>query len=302
MAKQDNEEEGGGGGIMSNLKQVGGGFVKAANLAQRVSGGVIKANPIIMTAGTGAALYSGYRRHKDSEAGVPKEDQYPQYNPYGYETAALRKGFDAVSHIVSKVTGREGSKEPSEFPQETAQLEAVTEQTEGPSTPTESDTESSDRAVNYSLTDEGSEAGMLQPMDEGVGRTAGAQNPNFQSAAEELNYIKEHGFEGSAQEKADYISQLLRKQRQERKDAKDSGDQASAGGSTRTTASRQGYDAKNNRGITGALELSAIPQDRAQEIQNGRITLRGKAYNIVGNTGDKFLVPDPDQPDYSRRV
>jgi len=356
MAKQNDEEEGKGGGIMSGLKKVGGGFVKAANLAQRVSGGVIKANPIIMTAGSGAALYSGYRRHKDSEAGVPKEDQYPQYNPYGYETAALRKGFDAVSSIVSKVTGREGSKEPSEFPEETAQLEAVTEQTEGPSTPTESDTESSDRTVNYGLTDEGSEAGMLQPMDEGVGseqkynrygyktdyegeygnaseelsagqagkielsderhqylesqwhkadddniRAPGSQNPSFQNATAELNYIKQQGFRGTAQEKADYISQLLRKQRQERKDAKDSGGQASAGGSTRTTSSRQGYDESNNRGITGALEISAIPQDRAQELQGGRIVLRGKSYDVVGNTGDKYLVPSPDQPDYSRK-
>jgi hypothetical protein len=135
-------------------------------------------------------------------------------------------------------------------------------------------------------------------------RAAGSRNlqDRFQNATAELNYIEKNGFRGTAQEKADYISQLLRKQRQERKDAKDAGDQASAGGSTRTTSSRRGYDAKNNRGITGALELSAIPQDRAQELQNGRITLRGKAYNIVGNTGDKFLVPDPDQPDYSRRV
>jgi len=187
MATQDNEDKGGegGGGIMSGLKTDGGGFVKAANLAQHVSGGVIKANPIIMTAGQGAALYSGYRRHKDSKAGVPEEDQYPQYNPYGYETAALRKGFDAVSHIVSKVTGREGAKEPSEFPQETDQLEAVTEQPEALSTPTESDTESSDRAVNYGLTNESSEAGMLQSMDEGVERAAIAQNPNFQNQTEE---------------------------------------------------------------------------------------------------------------------
>lgn len=64
---------------------------------------------------------------------------------------------------------------------------------------------------------------------------------------------------------------------------------------------RPGYDAKSNRGIKGALELRDIPQDRAQEIQNGRITLQGKTYSIVGLTGDKFLVPDPDQVDYSRR-
>ena len=64
---------------------------------------------------------------------------------------------------------------------------------------------------------------------------------------------------------------------------------------------RPGYDAANNRGIKGSLELGAIPQDRAQEIQNGRITLQGKTYSIVGLTGDKYLVPDPDQVDYSRK-
>ena len=359
MATQDNEEGKGGGGGLSNLKTVGGGFVKAANLAQRVSGGVIKANPIIMTAGTGAAVYSGIRRHKDSEAGVPEEDQYPQYNPYGYETAALRKGFDAVSHIVRKVTGREGVKEPSEFPQETDQLEAVTEEPEARNERTRVDP-SGRTTVDYSLTNGSSEDTMLQPMDEGVGleekydhygfpsdyegeydnadaemrdllenpesrkkfgsakelttrrdylndrldeaktrksqeRTAGAQNPNFQSASEELNYIREHGFEGSNQEKADYIRQLQLKIEKERR-ARTS----SAGGSTRTTASRQGWDPDNDRGIKGALALSAVPQDRAQELQNGRITLQGRSYDVVGNAGDKFLVPSPDQPDYSR--
>ena len=128
-------------------------------------------------------------------------------------------------------------------------------------------------------------------------RAPGSQNPSFENATAELNWIKEHGFKGSNQEKADYISQLLRKQREERRASKD---QASAGGSTRSTARRPGYDASNNRGITGALEISAIPQGRAQELQNGRITLQGRSYDVVGNTGDKFLVPSPDQPDYSR--
>ena len=354
MAKQDNEEKGGegGGGIMSGLKKVGGGFVKAANLAQMVSQGVIQANPIIMTAGKGAMAYSGYRHAKDIKAGVPEEDRYPIYNPYAYQTAALHKGFDAVSGIVRKVTGREGAKEPSEFPEETAQLEAVTEQPEAISTPTESDTESSDRAVNYGLTNGSSEAGMLQSMDEGVGseqkydrygyktdyegeydnaneelragqegkielsderyqylesqwrkadddniRAPGSQNPSFQNATAELNWIKEHGFKGSNQEKADYIRQLYLKIEKERR-ARTS----SAGGSTRTTASRPGYDASNNRGITGALEISAIPHARSQELQNGRIVLQGRSYDVVGNTGDKFLVPSPDQPDYSRRA
>ena len=350
MATQDNEESGEeGGGIMSGLKKVGGGFVKAANLAQHVSGGVIKANPIIMTAGQGAALYSGYRRHKDSKAGVPEEDQYPQYNPYGYETAALRKGFDAVSHIVSKVTGREGAKEPSEFPQETDQLEAVTEQPEARNERTRVDP-SGRTTVDYSLTDGSSTDTMGQSMDEGVGseqkydrygyktdyegeydnaneelregqegkielsderyqylesqwrkadddniRAPGSQNPSFQNATAELNYIREHGFKGSNQEKADYIRQLYLKIEKERR-ARTS----SAGGSTRTTAYRPGYDRTNNRGITGALEISAIPHARSQELQNGRIVLQGRSYDVVGNTGDKFLVPSPDQPDYSR--
>ena len=107
----------------------------------------------------------------------------------------------------------------------------------------------------------------------------------------------------------DYVTDKLEEANKRKTDsdsATPGGGQSSTGSSEQLAFSeptfRQGYDAKNNRGITGALELSAIPQDRAQEIQNGRITLRGKAYNIVGNTGDKFLVPDPDQPDYSRRV
>ena len=111
--------------------------------------------------------------------------------------------------------------------------------------------------------------------------------------------------EGLNPDRIKYLEDLIKDAENRKTDSESAtpgGGQSSTGGSTRTTAHRPGYDAKNNRGITGALELSAIPHARSQEIQNGRITLKGTVYNIVGNTGDKFLVPDPDQPDYSRRA
>ena len=108
---------------------------------------------------------------------------------------------------------------------------------------------------------------------------------------------------GLSPDRQKYLEDLI-KDAEKRKADSDSdtpgGGQTSTGGSTRTTAYRPGYDRTNNRGITGALEISAIPHARSQELQNGRIVLQGRSYDVVGNTGDKFLVPSPDQPDYSR--
>jgi len=345
MATQDNEEEGkggGGGGIMSGLKKVGGGFVKAANLAQHVTRGAIQANPIIMTAGGGAALYSKYRNYQDEKAGVPEEDRYPQYNPYGYHTAALHKGFDALSGIVRNVTGRGGAKESSEFPEETEQLKALQANQEGSNgnpgfgaedvgitRPSDPEYAGFEGPVDYSLSDEDSTGTMGLNMDEGVGSEQKYDTYGFKSNYEgdydnaegewdaiQSAYVDMHNGRGNIKldspegqalnSRMTYLSDMIDEANKRRTDEHmstfGSGGQSSTGGSTRTTAHRPGYDAKNNRGITGALELSAIPHARSQEIQNGRIVLKGTVYNIVGNTGDKFLVPDPDQPDYSRRA
>lgn len=342
MATQNNEEEGGGGGgIMSGLKKVGGGFVKAANLAQHVTRGAIQANPIIMTAGGGAAVYSKYRNYQDEKAGVPEEDRYPQYNPYGYHTAALRKGFDAVSGIVRNVTDRGGAKEPSEFPEETEQLKALQANQEGSNgnpgfgaedvgitRPYDPEYAGFDGPVDYSLSDEDSTDSMGLDMDEGVGSKQKYDTYGFKSNYEgdydnaegeydaiQSAYVDMHRGEGNIKldspegqalnSRFNYIADMIDEANKRRTDAESAtpgGGQSSTGSRTKDTASRPGYDAKNNRGITGALELSAIPHARSQEIQNGRIVLKGTVYNIVGNTGDKFLVPDPDQPDYSRRA
>tara|TARA_R100000781_G_C4079774_1_gene127305 strand:- start:1404 stop:2438 length:1035 start_codon:yes stop_codon:yes gene_type:complete len=343
MATQNNEEgegEGGSGGIMSGLKKVGGGFVKAANLAQHVTRGAIQANPIITTAAGGAALYSKYRNYQDEKAGVPEEDRYPLYNPYGYHTAALRKGFDVVSGIVRNETGRGGAKEPSEFPEETEQLKALQANQEGSNgnpgigaedvgitRPYDPEFSGFDGSVNYSLTDGDSTDSMGLDMDEGVGAKQKYDTYGFKSNYEgdyanaekewdaiQSAYVDMHNGRGNIKldspegqaldSRFNYIADMLDEANKRKIDAESAtpgGGQSSTGSRTKDTASRPGYDAKNNRGITGALELSAIPHARSQEIQNGRIVLKGTVYNIVGNTGDKFLVPDPDQPDYSRR-
>jgi hypothetical protein len=98
-------------------------------------------------------------------------------------------------------------------------------------------------------------------------------------------------------ERQKYLEDLI-KDAEKRKADSDSatpgGGQTSTGGSTRTTAHRPGY-AVGGRQIVGALELSVIPHARSQELQNGRIVLQGRSYDVVGNTGDKFLVPSPEQ-------
>ena len=338
MATQNNEEEGegGSGGIMSGLKKVGGGFVKAANLAQHVTRGAIQANPIIMTAGGGAGLYSKYKNYQDEKAGVPEEDRYPIYNPYGYHTAALRKGFDAVSGIVRNVTDRGGAKEPSEFPEETEQLKALQANQEGSNgnpgfgaedvgitRPYDPEYAGFDGPVDYGLTDGDSTDSMGLDMDEGVGAPQKYDSYGFKStyegdydnaeqeaAAIGEQYVDMHNGRGNIKldspegqaldSRMNYLQDMRDKANKRRTD-ESMRTFGSGGQSFSEPTFRPGYDAKNNRGITGALELSAIPHARSQEIQNGRIVLKGTVYNIVGNTGDKFLVPDPDQPDYSRR-
>ena len=55
---------------------------------------------------------------------------------------------------------------------------------------------------------------------------------------------------------------------------------------------RSGYDPQAPHGIKGELSLSAIPADREQELQNGRIRLNGQMYVVVGSRFDRYLVPD----------
>ena len=277
MAKQDNEEEGGGKGLLSGLKAVGGGFVKAANLAQMVTQNAIKANPIIMTAGKGAAAYSMYRHHKDRKAGVPEEDRYPQYNPYALQTAALHKGFDALSGIVRNVTGRGGAKEPSEFPEETEQLKALQANQEGSNgnpgfgaedvgitRPADPEYAGFEGPVDYSLADGDSTDSMGLDMDEGVGSeqkydTYGfksdyegeydnatsewdATSSEYASMHSGTSDIKLDSPEGRALDaRMDYVTDKLEEANKRKTDsdsATPGGGQSSTGSSTRTTASR----------------------------------------------------------------
>ena len=240
--------------------------------------------------------------------------------------------IDTLKRLLTRDTGREGAKESSELPQvvDDADL-GISEGSEGsegsgnmyeglgedqPGANMYEDIE--DQAVDYGLTNKSSTDTMGQDMDEGVGSEQKYDHRGFKSEYEgeydnadaEMRELIENpesrkGFKSAKElrDRRDYLNARLdeaTKRKTDSDSAAPGGGQSSTGSSTRTTASRQGYDESNNRGITGALEISAIPQDRAQELQNGRITLRGKSYDVVGNTGDKFLVLSPDQPDYSR--
>ena len=455
MAKQDNEEKD-RSGLMGALKRAPGyaysKAMQAANaygVASTIAGTFLGAT-VQPQVRTFMVAREGYDRHKRSEQieertsswKAPEDDPDSKYDPktdttlhkvrpaFGSTavTDAMFSPIGTLKRLLTRESGREGAEEPTELPQvvNAADL-GISEPGEegGVSTPTESGTESSDRAVNYGLIDGDSTAGMLQPMDEGVGEKRDVygfptdyegdydnaekewdaihsqyvdmhngrgnikrDSPEGQALSSRFNYIAgkideankrrtanpeeasaylqsqdsirsetseertdEHmrtfgtdtrqydhygfpseyvapsgrGMGGKWENAKDeleghrnrttgeiemmhpdrikYLEDLI-KDAEKRKADSDSatpgGGQTSTGSSTIDTSRRQGYDRTNNRGITGALEISAIPHARSQELQNGRIVLQGRSYDIVGNTGDKFLVPSPDQPDYSR--
>lgn len=236
--------------------------------------------------------------------------------------------IETTKRLLTKVTGRDSAEEPNELPQvvDDADL-GISEgrgfgaEDVGITAPSEPGYAGFDGPVDYSLSDEDSTGTMGLNMDEGVGAT----NPekydhygfpteyvgDYDNADAEMRELllnpDSRNFKDAKdlRDRRDYLNALLNKAKERKTDAESAtpgGGQSSTGSRTKDTASRPGYDRTNNRGITGSLELSAIPHARSQEIQNGRIVLKGTVYNIVGNTGDKFLVPDPDQPDYSRRA
>ena len=134
----------------------------------------------------------------------------------------------------------------------------------------------------------------MAPSGRGMGGT-------WENAKDELEGHRDRTtgeIEGLNPERQKYLEDLIKDAEKRKADADSDtpgGGQTSTGGSTRTTVHRPGYDRTNNRGIIGALELSVIPHARAQELQNGRIVLQGRSYDIVGNTGDKYLLPSPEQ-------
>ena len=237
-----------------------------------------------------------------------------------------REGAEESSELPQTVSDADlGISEPGANMYADLESEAVTED---PGANMYEDLEDSDDSgpVDYSLTNGSSTDTMGQDMDEGVGSEQKYDTYGFKSGYEGdydnasaewdalaseyasihsgTSDIKLDSPEGHAViDRMTYLTDKIDESNKRKTDADSAspgGGQTSTGGSTRTTAYRPGYDRTNNRGITGALEISAVPQDRAQELQGGRITLQGRSYDIVGNTGDKYLVPSPDQPDYSR--
>jgi hypothetical protein len=103
MAKQNDEEEE-GGGIMSGLKKVGGGFVKAGALAQAASLGAIQINPYILGAATVYGGYSKFKNEQDADANVPEEDRYNVYNPAAHIDTGAKAAYRGADKYRKCIT------------------------------------------------------------------------------------------------------------------------------------------------------------------------------------------------------